>query len=61
MSYYVEPKTVYVVIDGNTSMTIANGISLRKDAEQIATALNSNPELKVEDKIEAPITPLSST
>ena len=50
--YYVESKVIYVVIDGNTSMTIANGISLEKDAEQIAAALNANPDLKIEDKID---------
>lgn len=49
--YYVEAKTVYVVIDGNTSMVIANGISMEKDAQQIADALNANPELKKEDEI----------
>lgn len=49
--YYVEAKTVYVVIDGNTSMAIANGISLEKDAQQVADALNANPELKKEDGI----------
>lgn len=55
-NYYIEPKTVYMVIDGTTNISIAKYIPLEKDAQQIADALNANPELKKEDKIEVPIT-----
>lgn len=51
MSYYLEPKTVWHVIDSTTNIAIAKYIPLEPDAQQIADALNANPELKKEDEI----------
>lgn len=45
MSFYVEAKTVYHVIDSNTDIPIAKYISLETEAEKIAAALNANPDL----------------
>jgi hypothetical protein len=51
MSYYVESKSVYCVVDSESITVLVGGITLEKDAEQIAEALNQKPDLKKEDKI----------
>lgn len=46
--YYIEPKTVYSIVDGTTNCTLAPGISLQADAQMVCDALNGIPTANCE-------------